>query len=257
MDGNAGAAAAPRGASRFFWISGWVMAAIFVAGFLMQFLMGRSTFAARLLVHIHAITFFGWVAIFLAQLWLVRAGDMARHRQLGNIAALWMVLMVVVAFVLIVDVVRLGRTPFFFMPQHFLVLNPLGMVAVAGLTAAAIAMRGRSDWHKRLHVSALALLLGPALGRLLPSPLLIPYAFEAAAILGCVFIVAGMVRDWRASGRSHPAWWVGLGVCAAWLVIGNLIAFSPLGAALYQAATAGSAGATIPGLAFGPPPPMP
>ncbi|MFX6036310.1 hypothetical protein ABTE74_23255, partial [Acinetobacter baumannii] len=44
-------------------------------------------------VHVHALTFAGWIALFLAQIGLVRAGQVARHRRLGRLALIFLPLM--------------------------------------------------------------------------------------------------------------------------------------------------------------------
>lgn len=153
--------------------------------------------------------------------------------------------------------VRNGTTPFFFLPQHFLIANPLTLLGFAGLTWAAITLRRRTDWHSRLHVCAMTMIMGPAFGRLLPMPLLIPHAFEAVVLASVVFPIAGMIRDKRALGKVHPAWWVGLATLALALVVADRLTWSPLGGSIYAAAVAGTPGAAIPGLEFPPPPPAP
>ena len=89
--------------------------------------------------------------------------------------------------------------------QQFLVFNPLTLFAFAGLTAAAIVMRRRTDWHRRLHLCGMTLLLGPGFGRLLPMPLLPPFAFEAVFAASMLFPLAGVISDLRRTGRIHPA----------------------------------------------------
>lgn len=51
------------GDNGFFLRAAIAMAVVIVAGFSLQFAMGRSTFAAPLLVHAHAVVFMGWVTI--------------------------------------------------------------------------------------------------------------------------------------------------------------------------------------------------
>jgi hypothetical protein len=58
----------------FFHNTAIIMALVIVAGFSAQFLMGRSTFSARPLVHVHGIAFMSWVALFVAQGWLATRG---------------------------------------------------------------------------------------------------------------------------------------------------------------------------------------
>jgi hypothetical protein len=239
---------------RFFTISAAVMAAIMVAGFSTQLAMGRSTFASPPLVHAHAIIFFGWVVLYLSQNVLVARDAMVLHRRLGWIGAGWIVPMVVLGFAVTLAMVRRGQTPFFFRPLQFLVLDPLTVLTFAGLTVAAIALRGRTRWHRRLHYCGMAMLLGPGFGRLLPMPLLTPFAWEVDFAATFVFPLIGMAADLRRSGRVHPAWWWGAGAMLACLLLVEAITYSPLGTALYNVAAAGSPGAAVPPLAFPPPP---
>jgi hypothetical protein len=230
------------------------MAVTVVAGFSLQLAMGRSSFGSPLRVHVHAVLFMGWVALFVTQTVLATRGPLALHRKLGWLAAGWMVAMIGAALTVIVRMAQNGTVPFFFTPQQFLIADPADLFAFAGLTVAAIAMRRQTDWHLRLHLGAMTLLTGPAFGRLLPLPLLVPYAFEAAAFATLVFPIAGMIRDKRVLGRVHPAWFVTLGAFAAYNVAYEAIGYSPVGAAIYRMATDGTPGAQIDPLAYPPPP---
>jgi hypothetical protein len=151
------------------------------------------------------VVFIGWVAIVLAQAWLVAGGNVVLHRRLGRLAVVWAIGLPIFGTLVTVAIVQSGRTPLFFEPQHFLIANPLSVVGFLALFGAAIVMRKQTDWHARLQVGALVMLMGPGFGRLLPMPLLTPYAFEIACLLALVFPVVGMVRDWRVRGRPHPA----------------------------------------------------
>lgn len=244
----------PAREERFFGTLAILMALVIVAGFTTQFLAGRSTFASPLRVHVHAVAFMGWVALFVAQSWLATRGPFALHRKLGWIAAAWMALMVPAALWVIVVALRNGTSPFFFQPQEFLIGNPLSMFLFVGFTIAAIAMRKRTDWHARLHICGMTMIMGPGFGRLLPMPLLIPYAFEATGMVALVFVFAGMIRDKRKFGRVHPAWWMGVAAMATLMVLPNLLAPTAFGEWLYTSTVAGSPGEAVPGLEFAPPP---
>lgn len=239
---------------RFFLWSSFAMAAVIVLGFSFQLAMGRSSFASPPLVHAHAVVFMGWVGIYVLQNVFAATGNRAMHKRLGWIAAGWMVAMIVLGFMVTVAMVRAGRVPFFFTPQQFLVFDPLTLLAFVGLSGTAIVMRRRTDWHRRLHFCGMAMLLGPGFGRLLPMPFLPPYAFEATFVATMLFPAAGVVADLRRTGRVHPAWLWGIGASLLTVLLVELITFSPMGDRLYAAATAGSPGASIPGLAFPPPP---
>ena len=239
---------------RFFTGLAIAMAVTVVAGFSTQLGMGRSTFASPARVHVHAIAFMGWVAIFVAQTWFATRGPIALHRRLGWLALAWMILMLGAALNVIVAMARNGTVPFFFMPQQFLIGDPLTLIGFVWLTAAAVAMRRRTDWHARLHIGGMTMLMGPAFGRLLPMPFLPPYAFEVACLAGAVFPVAGMIRDLRRRGAVHPAWGVGLAVLVATIAVTDLIAYSKLGDRIYAATVAGTPGESVPGLQFPAPP---
>src|SRR5688500_3900232 len=152
------------GDERFFLTSAIVMAILIVAAFSIQLAMGRSSFASPVRVHVHAVLFMGWVAIYLTQNILVATGRIHLHRKLGWLAAVWMVPMVVSGFVVTVAMVRAGTVPFFFQPLQFLVFDPVAVLTFGGLTAAAIVMRRRTEWHRRLHFCGMTILLVPAFG---------------------------------------------------------------------------------------------
>lgn len=239
---------------RFFLNSAFAMTFLIVAGFSLNVAMGRSTFASPLLLHAHAFVFMGWVTINLLQNVFVSTGRTALHRQLGWIATGWIVAMLVLGVAVTVAMVRRGQVPFFFRPLQFLVFDPVSLVAFVGLTVAAVVLRRQTEWHRRLHFCAMAILVGPAFGRLLPMPLMAPWAWEIVLAACAVFPLIGIVWDKRRSGQVHPAWGWGLGVMAATLVITEGLTYSPAGEVLYRQVTAGSPGAAVAPLAFPPPP---
>lgn len=241
----------------FFLGGAILMALVLVAGFSVQLAMGRSTFAAPPLVHAHAIVFMGWVAIYVSQNVFVATNAMACHRRLGWLATAWMAAMLALGFLVTLAMVRRGHAPFFFRPQQFLIFNPATLLAFIGLTTAAIVLRRRTDWHRRLHFCGMTMLLGPGFGRLLPMPLLIPWAWEATFVAGLLFPIAGVIRDIRRNGHVHPAWGWGLAVMIGVFGLVEAVTYSPVGGALYSAATAGTPGAELAGLQFPPPPGAP
>lgn len=242
------------GDERFFLISAIVMAAIIAVGFSFQLAMGRSTFASPIRVHIHAILFMGWVAIYLTQNVLVAIDRVDLHRRLGWVAAVWMVPMVVSGFLVTAMMVQSGTAPFFFQPLQFLVFDPMTVTGFAALTAAAVKLRRRTEWHRRLHFCGMALLIAPAFGRLLPLPLMIPWAWEVTFVVGLLFPLAGIWADLRRSGRVHPAWKWGVGTMLAVFALTEAITYGPAGPALYEAVTRGTPGADVPPLEYPPPP---
>ena len=240
--------------ARFFFRLALAMAATVFVGFSFHLAMGRSSFDAPLLVHGHAVVFMGWVCIYVLQNWLVASGNVALHRRTGWLAVGWLALLIWFGTAVTMAVVQNGTAPFFFLPQHFLIVNPLGLLASVGLVAAAVALRRRTDWHRRLQLCAMAMLMGPAFGRLLPMPFMKPYAFEIASLAGLIFPLIAIWRD-RRQGHIHPAWAWGLPVMPIVLLLALLLSHSPVGDAYYRAVTAGTPGANIAPMDYPPPPP--
>lgn len=248
---------AATGDERFFLGLAIAMTAVIAIGFSTQLAMGRSTFYSPPLVHAHAIMFMGWVTIYLLQNILVASGRLALHRRLGWVAAGWIVPMIILGFGVTIAMVRRGQVPFFFRPLHFLLFDPLSLITFAALTGSAIALRNRTEWHRRLHVCGMAMLMGPGFGRALPLPLLQPWAWETTFAAGLLFPFAGVVFDWRRRGRVHPAWRWGILTMLGGFVLIEALTYSGPGKAVYRAVTADSPGARVPPLQFAPPPPGP
>jgi hypothetical protein len=241
--------------AQYFRTFATIMAVILVLGFVFNLAMGRSSFAAPAVVHLHAMVFMGWVGIVLTQFWLAGAGAMHWHRQLGMLAVAWSGAMLVLGPWVTIAAAQTGRVPFFFQPQHFILADITTLIAFFGLFAAAVALRKHTDWHMRLQIGAFVPLMGPGIGRLIPMPLLTPYAFEAAVAVTLIAPVVGIVRDLRIRGSAHPAWFWSIGVLVVALVLARVLAFSSFGDDLYAAVTAGTPKAGTDGRAFPPPPP--
>lgn len=245
-----------RSDDRFFLTMAIAMALTLVAGFSVQLAAGRSSFMSPLLVHTHAVVFFGWVVLYLTQNFFVVSGRMALHRTLGWIGAGWMVAMVVLGTAVTVAMIRRAGVPFFFTPTYFLIMDPVTVLGFAGLTTSAIVLRRRTDWHRRLHLCGMAMLTAPGVGRLLPMPFIIPWAGVLAGALPLIFPLIAAIHDWRRSGRVHPALWWGLGTMVALQVGIFVIADSPVGLAIYDVVASGSPGAQVAPQAY-PPFPLP
>lgn len=238
---------------RFFRTLAWIMSAIIVAGFTIQLALGRSTFAVPWQYHVHGLVFFGWVAIFLAQNNFIAGGNIALHRRLGQIAYLWIPLMVVMGFVIMFTSMRRNGGPFFFDQNEFLISNSLLLLVFGGLAFASLRARRHSGWHRRLMFCAMAILTGPGFGRLLPLPLVIPHGWRVMVVVTMIIPVIGMIADYRRNGKVHSAWLWGVGIILVAQIIADLIAYSPLGIALTEQLVAGTPGGERPMGAFLPP----
>jgi hypothetical protein len=234
--------ALPEQRERMFFLTvAIIMALIMVGGFSFQLAMGRSSFAVPLIYHVHGLVFFGWIALYLLQNALVATGSVALHRKMGWLALGFIPVMTVLGIAMtLVSLRRHGGPPFFDM-NEFLFGNSLGVLAFAGVALAGIAMRRRTDWHRRLLCGAMISLLGPGFGRLLPSPLLIPWAWWMSAVVAPgLFLMVVAAIDRRRIGRVHPAWFWGLGALVVSQLLADAIAYSPMGYAATRSVIAGT-----------------
>lgn len=243
-----------RSGDRFFANLALAMCIVTVAGFVVNLAFHRSSFSSPLLTHIHAVTFMGWVFLFIAQSRLGVGESRQLHRTLGWIAAGYTLWMLVMGIVITVSMVRRGVAPFFFEPQYLMIADPFTLVAFVAITWWAVNKRRDTDWHSRLHIVAMTMLVPPGVGRLLPLALVQPWSYEVACVVPLIFPLIGAVRDKVKFGRVHPAWWVAFIVMPLAVVTARVVAFCPIGDAAYRAAVAGSPGAAIPGRERGAPP---
>lgn len=242
-----------RGNTRFFVVMAFAMASVIVAGFSLNLAMGRSSFAVPLPYHVHAVIFMGWVALFLAQHVTASTGNWALHRSLGKLAYVWIPAMVLAGCTIMIVVARRNGGPFFFDMNEFLVSNLMLLLCFGGLALWALRRQRYHGWHRRLMLVAMAILTGPGYGRLLPTPLLMPYAWTALFLVTLILPAIAMVADKRKLGRVHPAYWWGMGIYVATFAGSMLLAYSPIGYAVTEWVVAGTPGAQRPMEAFLPP----
>lgn len=243
----------PVEGTRFFLIMALVMSAAIIGGFTFHLAMGRSSFDAPLTVHVHGVMFMAWVGLFLGQHITIAGGHVALHRQLGRLAYLFVPAMLVAGTMVMLHSARSQGGPFFFAINEFVISNALGLYCFGGLALWALRVRRHQGWHRRLMLVAMSILTGPGLGRIIPAPLLIPYAWPISIAITWIFPIVGMYADWRRDGRVHPAYWWGMGINVGVFVGSMLLAYSPIGYAFTEWLIAGTPGAQRPMAAFLPP----
>ena len=201
---------------RFFLLMALAIAAIVFTGFGSNLALGRARLNdLPMQVHLHALVFAAWIILFVVQSALIDRGPPGLHRRLGWIGAALVPIMVALGVIATVMCVRRGAVPPFFPANIFLVMNVLGVLAFAGLTAAGIALRARPEWHRRLMLCGTIELTAPAFGRLLPMPLLGSWGPAMLCLAMLVLVAVGMAFDAAAGRRVHPAWWAGAAVISA------------------------------------------
>jgi hypothetical protein len=169
--------------------------------------MARRDFHAPAIVHIHGLFALSWIALFVTQSLLVRRGATKLHMRLG-IAGL------PIASGILVSGILVGR---------WTVVRDLptgGEAAMSGMVgvftslslffvfvSAALIMRRRPDWHKRLMLLATLVVWWPAWVRWrhlfpgVPRPDLI----FGLLIPDLPMLIAG-IRDKVRYGAVHPVW---------------------------------------------------
>jgi hypothetical protein len=245
-----------RGEAKFFLTMACVMAASIVAGFSMNLAMGISSFNVPLMVHIHAFVMFGWVGLYLLQNTLIFADNVALHRRLGWLSAIWLPAILVLGMMMTRWSVQQHGVPPFLEVNEFLFSNPLLLLLCVSLVGWAVTVRRNTGWHRRLMYGAFTILTGPGLGRLL-APLWMaiePYGWWV--LIGgasTLFIGIGMIADKRRYGAIHPAWFWALGLIIGVQLISDLIAYSQWGIDFTREFVAGTPGGARPMQAFLPP----
>jgi FtsH-binding integral membrane protein len=191
-----------------------VTASTIVAGFSQTYLPKVVSGAPALpsIVHLHAVVFTSWLALFVAQTTLVLSGRTAVHRRLGVAGVVLAALMLVVGTTTAMTVARLGHRgiPGVEFPdaEGFLLLNLGATFVFATLVGAGWWFRRNSQAHKRLMLMATAgALVGPGVSRL-------PFASGKPPVIGALalaFLLAGPVYDLVTRRRVHLAYlWGGL-----------------------------------------------
>lgn len=230
---------------RFFTRLAQVLAGLIIFGFLQWALRGFvNPVRTPLYIHAHGIAMLGWLGTIVTQNRLAGSGNLALHRRLG-----WASLILVLAIVgLGVFAGRMAlamnRVPPFFTDSYFLALTHVEVTVFALTVIFAIALRRDTQWHRRLMITATVILMEPALGRLLPMPLLGQITggwIEAALQVGFLGIMAR--HDTKVLGRVHPATIVGIALVIAVHALIQVLAGMPIMASYVESIARNSGGA--------------
>lgn len=198
-------AAVPR--PRFHVIAVYAIAALVFVGFARTFFLKYwfETPPLTKLLHLHGAVFTSWLVLHYTQARLIAARRVDLHRRLGIFGAVLGYSMFFLGVLVAMQSAAMGRVPTGTPPLVFMSV-PIGTVtAFMLLLTAALLMRKRADWHKRLMLLATIALVIPAAARLStyvtgrPNPL-IGIGVSVALIVWCC------VDDWRRTGRVHAAY---------------------------------------------------
>lgn len=152
------------------------------------------------LMHVHGVVGTAWLVLLVAQTSLVSAGRVGLHMKLGIAGALVAAAFVPLGILVPLEMARHGEVT----PGRlvFLIFPLTQSLMFGGFVAAALWNRRRPELHKRLMLVSTAVMIPPALARLI---LFVPVGPRpvAALVLSMAFVAAGMVHDWRTRGRVH------------------------------------------------------
>lgn len=156
-------------------------------------------------IHAHAATMVAWIGLSVAQPWLAASGNRGTHRTLGWASLAVLATVPVIGSLAGFAALRDGLVPPFFSPAYFLALVHVGVVLFTAMVVAAVVLRRRIDWHRRLMLGSTALLIEPALGRTLPMPLMGSWGEWVAMVIQIGALGFLAAHDRKIIERVHPA----------------------------------------------------
>ena len=163
------------------------------------------------LVHVHALLFVGWIALFATQLLLIRTRRVPLHRTIGTLMSGWAVTMVVSGAA---TSIAAFRRPGSGVDAGVLAGDLVELAGFAILLSAGFLRRRDAGDHKRLMILACAVLVAPAIIRW-PFDLI----QRGPPILATLFYLLPpillAVHDWMAERRIRGATLIGLAVFLA------------------------------------------
>ena len=205
---------------RFYQLAALIMAALILGGFARTYYL-RVFFEVppiTRLLHLHAVLFTAWVALFVTQTQLIARHRVGMHMKLGVAGALLAVAVFIVGVLSAFAGLHDARPrPLGFTALQFSIF-PLSSIGLFGaFVAAGIWLRKQPALHKRLMVLAMVAATGPAVARLIRFSGFLEHFLLLQASVTTVLVLWCAVADFRRHGHVHPLYWAGgLLLIAAW-----------------------------------------
>jgi hypothetical protein len=199
---------------RFFTRFAIFLAVFILFGFIQFELRGFvDVRTAPAFLHLHGGLMVSWLGMFVLQSVLISRSQVHLHRTLGWVTVALAAGIVMVGSYTGLHAIALGIVPPFFTQAFFLALNQIDIAAFALMVVLAIAFRKQVQWHRRLMIGTGFVIAEPALGRLLPMPLLGQTWGEMLALVVQLAMLAVIARhDRKQLGQVHPATLIVAGV---------------------------------------------
>ena len=217
-----------------------ILALLILFGFIQFELRGFVDIRALPAVfHFHGAVMVGWLALIVTQNLLIQRMQVKTHRKLGWVGAALALLVIVTGAYVGRQAIALHIVPSFFTNPQFLALTHTEVVAFGLLVTLAILRRRETQWHRRLMLASTIQIVEPALGRLLPMPLMGDWGEWTILAIQLVMLAILARHDRKMLGAVHPATMLGTVVVVASHVIVNLLVAVPAFAAYAEAIAAG------------------
>lgn len=202
------------GSKFFYFHMALVCMAVAFLGFLPTYWMPMvdGGLHADATIHIHGAIFFAWSLFIVFQTWIAATGQLARHRSVGLIGVSLVTAMTIFGVIISIHVMKGAAAHGEAEAGIRLAIVPLSNIALfVILMILAFVNTRRPEWHKRLMIMAALAILGAPIVRWIfvlghvhrPPPMSAPLAAEGIVCLLCLIPI---LRDWRVTGRVHPAY---------------------------------------------------
>lgn len=179
--------------------------------------------------HAHGALMLSWLTLAVVQTQLaarLSSPALALHRRMGWLALAYIAAIPLVGGMALYSALSQQLVPPFFSPPFFLALNACFLLGFAATVLLAVLRRRETAWHARLILAANIMLLDPALGRLLPMPLLGQNGEWLSMAAEMVPFAMLARHDQRQMGNVHPATMLGVGSNMALHILTALLAQS-------------------------------
>jgi hypothetical protein len=172
------------------------------------------------ILHLHALVFYGWLALLITQARLAAARRLTRHRELGVFGVALVTAMCFVGTAAAVSSIKQADAAGFGDAARAFSVVPLtGIAFFAALFVIALLNVKRPDVHKRLMLVATVSILNAAVGRLFilalggvppgasvePPPVLVTVP---AGLVTDLLLVPALLHDRKRLGHVHRTYWI-------------------------------------------------
>lgn len=207
----------------FYVVMAYACAAVGVVGFFPSYWapLLTGTIALPPVVHLHAVVFYTWLALFVVQSHLAASRRLTRHRELGVFAVAVVTAMCFIGVATAINSIKQSvAAGFGEQALAFSVVPITGIFFFAALFAVALLNVRRPDVHRRLMLIATVSILNAAVGRLFimaigappPSASVSPPPVFVTILPGLItdlLLIPAMWHDKKRLGFVHRTYWIG------------------------------------------------